>query len=100
MIRRICLGLLASMLFAINLPLHAAEEPTQPYVVLVGIDKYRDPQILPRKHCEADAKALYDLFVSKDFLGVDAQHIKLLLGSADDRRPSQLATRENVLKAI
>jgi len=47
----------------------AAEEGTQPYVVLVGIDKYNDEQILPRKHAEADAKALYDLFVSKDYLG-------------------------------
>lgn len=101
MIRRMCLGLLASMLFAINsAAIHAAEEPAQPYVVLVGIDKYQDPQILPRQHCEADAKALYDLFVSKDYLGADAKHIKLLLGSADEKRSSQLATRDNVLKAI
>ena len=37
-------------------------KPGQTYVVLVGIDKYQDPQIKSRKHAEADAKALYDLF--------------------------------------
>ena len=50
----------------------AAEEAVQPYVVLVGIDRYADKQILPRKTAEADAKALYDVFTSPDHLGVDA----------------------------
>jgi hypothetical protein len=39
----------------------AAEEEVQPYVVLVGIDKYADKQIVPRKTAEADAKALRPL---------------------------------------
>jgi C-terminal peptidase prc len=69
-------------------------------VVLVGIDKSSDEQILPRQHAEADAKALYDLFVSKDHLGVDPKHVKLLLGTADKTRPSEEATRANILKAI
>ena len=41
-------------------------QPGQTYVVLVGIDKYADPQIKSRRHAEADARALYDLFTSKD----------------------------------
>jgi len=49
----------------------ADDLPGTPYVVVVGIDKYADPQILPRKHAESDAKALHDLLTSKDHLGVD-----------------------------
>src|SRR5438105_231854 len=78
----------------------AADEPAQPYVVLVGIDKYADGQIKPRQHAEADAKAMYDLFISKEYLGVNPKHIKLLLGSADRQRPSETATRANILKAF
>jgi C-terminal peptidase prc len=81
-------------------PARSADEVTQPYVVLVGIDKFDDEQILPRKNAEADAKALYDLFVSKDHLGDDTKHIKLLLGTPDKKRPSETATRANILKAI
>src|SRR5262249_21187063 len=68
--------------------------------VLVGISKYADQQIKPRPHAEADAKALYDLFTNKDYLGVDADHIRLLLGSPDEERKSQAATRENIVKAL
>lgn len=78
----------------------ADDLPGTPYVVVVGIDKYADPQILPRKHAEADAKALYDLFTSKDHLGVEPGNIKLLLGAADEGRRSEPATRENILKAL
>ena len=64
MTRSKLLGLLALfflMAFA-PLPVRAADEtPSQPYVVLVGIDKYADPQIVPRNHAEDDARALYDL---------------------------------------
>ena len=62
--------------------------------------KYNDPQIKPRKFAEADAKALYDLFIDKNHLGVNPKHIKLLLGKADAKRPSEPATRENILKAV
>src|SRR5262252_8337973 len=68
----------------------------QPYVVLVGIDKYQDPQIKPRKHAEADAKALYDLLTNKEYLGVPAANVKLLLGSADGKGPAEKATRANI----
>ena len=59
----------------------AAEEISQPHVILVGIDNYADPQIKARLHAEADAKAMYDLFASKKYLGVNPSNIKLLLGA-------------------
>src|SRR5271155_2061158 len=68
----------------------------QPYVVLVGISKYKDPNIKARVHGEDDAKALYDLFSDKQYLGVNAKHIRLLLGNEDPQRHSQPATRENI----
>jgi carboxyl-terminal processing protease len=101
MIKAIFSALLGALLWAgVTSPTSAAEEATQPYVVLVGIDKYADPQILPRAHAEADAKALYDLFSSKEHLGEGAKHVKLLLGTPDEKRPSQKATRENILAAL
>jgi C-terminal peptidase prc len=82
-------------------PTRAAEEDqAQPYVVIVGIDNYQDTQIVPRKHAEADAKALYDVLTSKEHLGVNAKHIRLLLGKEDEKRHSQPATRANVLEAL
>src|SRR5262245_11762209 len=79
------------------LPLRAAEDKKDengkphPYIVLVGINEYADKQILPRPHAEQDAKALYDIFTSKDYLGVDADNVKLLLGKADENRKSEPA---------
>jgi C-terminal peptidase prc len=96
-------GLLALLLLTgfLARPARAAEEDkAQPYVVIVGIDNYPDAQILPRKHAEADARALYDVFTSKDYLGVDAKHIRLLLGKGDEKRGSQPATRANILEAF
>src|SRR5262249_39745255 len=89
--------------FLIITPARAAEEATvqpQAYVVLVGIDKYADQSIKPRAHAEADAKALYDLFTNKDYLGVHSERIRLLLGSEDAKRKSQPATHANVVKAL
>lgn len=77
-----------------------AAQPGQTYVVLVGINKYQDPQIKSRVHAEADAQALYDLFTSKEHLGVPLNHVKLLLGSADQKRHSEKATRANILDAV
>jgi hypothetical protein len=70
------------------------------YIVLVGISKYSDPQILSRDHPEDDAKSYYDLFTDKRYLGVDQEHIRLLLGSPDPQRASEPATHENILKAL
>ena len=78
----------------------AVDELPQPFVVLVGINQYNDPQIKSRKFAEADAKALYDLFVDKNRLGVNPNRIKLLLGNPDATRPSEPATKENILKAV
>jgi C-terminal peptidase prc len=87
--------------FGAVVPGRAAEQPQHgPYVVLVGVSNYADPQILPRPHAEADVKALYDVFTNKDYLGAGAEHVKLLLGSADAGRHSEPATHENILKAL
>jgi C-terminal peptidase prc len=82
-------------------PAGAAEAKSpQSYVVLVGISDYADKQINPRPHAEDDAKALYDLFTDKDYLGADADHVRLLLGKEDAKRHSQPATKENITKAL
>jgi C-terminal peptidase prc len=89
--------------FFIVLPTARAAEDTkaaQAYVVLVGISDYADKAIKPRKHAEEDVKALYDLFTNRDYLGADAKHIRLLLGKKDEERPSGIASRENILKAV
>jgi C-terminal peptidase prc len=92
-------GLVA--LLAVSYPLRAAETaPSKPYVVLVGVSNYADKQIKPRVHAEDDAKALYDLFTTKEYLGADPKNVKLLLGAADEKRGSQPATRDNILKAL
>ncbi|HEV3116739.1 MAG TPA: S41 family peptidase [Gemmataceae bacterium] len=82
------------------LPGRAAEKKGHPYVVLVGVSQYKDKQIKPRPHAEADVKALYDLFMNKEYLGVQADHMHLLLGAVDPQRQSAPATRDNVIKAI
>jgi len=95
---------LLSALYALTLlvgPAPAAETKTaQPYVVLVGISEYKDKAINPRPHAEDDARALYDLFTRKEHLGVDADHIRLLLGSEDAKRNSKPATKQNILDAV
>ena len=78
----------------------ADDQPGNPYVVIVGIDKFGDSQILPRKHAESDAQTFYDLFTNKDNLGADPKNVKLLLGSADAKRPHKIATKENILEAL
>src|SRR5262249_25123616 len=57
-------------------------------------------QILPKPKAENDACALYDLFTSKEYLGVDRDHVRLLLGKPDEKRKSEPATRANLLKAV
>jgi len=102
MIKRIGLMVWASIVALGLAPVWAiaADEPTRAFVVLVGIDDYKDPQIKDRKHAEADAKALYDLFVSKDHLGVKADDIKLFLGGEDKKRNAQAATHANIVAAL
>jgi C-terminal peptidase prc len=103
MIKAMSTGLVAGLALALAgaLPARAAEARTaQPYVVLVGISNYADKQIKPRAHAEDDAKLLFDLFTNKDYLGVAPDHVRLLLGSKDNQRKSEPATRANILKAL
>ena len=64
----------------------AEDNSPQSYVVLIGISDYADKQIKPRPMAENDAKALYDLFTNKSFLGVEEDHVRLLLGKPDEKR--------------
>jgi carboxyl-terminal processing protease len=91
--------LLATLALVVSAQAEEAQTP-QPYVVLVGISDYKDSQIKARPHAEDDAKALYDLFTNKAYLGVDAAHTRLLLGKEDAQRKSQPATRANILEAL
>lgn len=95
------IGILASLALAAFLPLSARADMDTgtPHIVLIGIDKFQDAQIKSRKHAEADAKSLYELFTNKDHLGVDKENIKLLLGTPG-HLPAQSATRANILKAL
>jgi len=95
------LGALACVAVAV-VPARSAEESGKPkaYVVLVGVSDYADKQIKPRKHGEDDAKALYDVFTDKQYLDAGKDSVKLLLGTKDPNRPSEEATRENILKAL
>src|SRR5215469_9019239 len=95
----LAVGLLALPLRA-EQPKAEKDKASQPYVVLVGISNYADKQIKPRPHAEDDAKALYKLFTDKKYLGVDAEHCRLLLGDSDKTPGSQPATRENILKSL
>ena len=95
----LALGLLALPLRA-DQPKADQAKPSQPYVVLVGISNYADKQIKPRAHAEDDAKAVYELFTNKKYLGVDAEHSRLLLGDSAKVPGSQAATRDNILKSL
>ena len=91
--------LTALVAFVTSSPARAEDKATpQTYVVLIGVSQYKDKQIKPRPHAEDDAKALYDLFTNKEYLGVSQAHARLLLGTAEGN--AQAATRENVLKAL
>jgi C-terminal peptidase prc len=91
------LVLTVSMVFS----LQAADTHSgQVYALLIGVSQYGDPQIKPRVHAEDDVRALYDVLVDKSYVGIEPKNIRLLLGGPDSRRNSQLATRQNILKAL
>src|SRR5262249_7925044 len=48
----------------------------------------------------SDTKALYDLFTDKTYLGADKANVHLLLGTPDEKRNSEPATKANILKAL
>jgi C-terminal peptidase prc len=99
---RLLVALLTALVaLAAGRPARAEEKTSgQPYVVVVGIGQYPDKQIKPRPHAEDDAKALYQLFTNKDYLGVPQSNIRLLLGSPAGDANAQPATRDNILKAL
>ena len=69
------------------------------YVVIVGVGEFTDAAITARPTAEADARAFYDLFVDPAYHdGPD--RVKLLTAKPDEKRKSQPATRENVVKAL
>jgi C-terminal peptidase prc len=85
------------------LPVRAADPDPTPghvYALLIGVSQYGDQQIKPRPHAEADAQALYDLLIDKDYVGVKPENVRLLLGRPDSKRKSEVATHENILKAL
>src|SRR5262249_34364251 len=94
-------SLAALTALALALPVGAdeAKPSSGPYVVLVGISTYKDKQIKPRPHAEDDARALYDVLTDPKSLGVDAKHVRLLLGGDDPGRKSEKATHKNILDA-
>jgi C-terminal peptidase prc len=102
MTRKTLIGFAASLILVCLAysPSFGEESKLQPCVVLVGINHYQDKQILARPHAEADAQALYDLLTDKQYLGVPADHVRLLLGDADAKRGSEPATHANILKAL
>ena len=101
MVQRMAL-LVAFLLTGLSAPaVHAQEGTGRPFVVAIGIDNYQDAQIKPRLHAEADATALVNLFLAKERLGVEPDHVKLLLGSGPvEGIPSEKATKDNIVKAL
>ncbi|HKI31593.1 MAG TPA: S41 family peptidase [Gemmataceae bacterium] len=72
----------------------------RPLVVLVGVNECADRTIHKRAHPEEDAKALHDLFTSRERLGAVPSRTRLLLGTPDSARNSRPATKDNILGAL
>ena len=95
-------GLLVGLVLALATlsPVRASDAPSHAYAVLVGVSKYADGQINPRPHAEADIKAFYDVLSNKEYLGIEPARMHLLLGTADEQRKSEPATKQNIIKAL
>ncbi|MSQ93481.1 MAG: S41 family peptidase [Gemmataceae bacterium] len=91
------LVLLALLVLPLGL-LNAQSVAPNTHAVLVGIDSYSDAKIKPRKHAEADIKALHELIVSKDYLGADPKNVHMLLAKQGDKDGP--AIRDNILKSL
>ncbi len=66
--------------------------PGQPFLVAVGAGTFTDPAIHPRPTADADAKALRELLVDPQVLGLPPERAIALTGAA--------ANRQGVLQAI
>ena len=82
----------------------AQDDPVAPlkgtYVVVVGVGQFADPAIQPRPSAEADARAIYDFYADPKFGPAQKDRVVLLTATADVKRNSRKATRENVVKAL
>ena len=73
----------------------------KPYVVLIGVQDYKDAAIQKKPFADGDVQALYDMLTAAPNRGLFApEQIKLLVSKADPKRPHELATKENILKAV
>jgi len=93
-------GLIATLVAAP--PLRAAGPlPTTKgtYVVIVGVGEFTDAAISARPTAEADARAVYDLFVDPAYSDAP-DRVRLLTAKPDEKRKSQPATRDNIVKAL
>lgn len=83
-----------------SLILSPAAKAGTTHAIIVGVGQYTDAQIQPRKFAEADAQAMYDLFVKAEHLGAPAKNVHLFLTKEDDQRHAKPATKDNIASAI
>lgn len=99
--------LVAAMAIAVPMasPAFAQEDansppPQGPFVVLIGVGEYEDKAISSRPTADADAKLLYDVFSDPQYFPDGPKRVRLLTSKADDKRGGEVATRENIVKAL
>ncbi len=73
--------------------------PASTYALVVGIDR-AGAGVKARPNAEADAAALHELLRAKEYLGVPADHVKLLLGTPAAHAGAGSARRADVLEAL
>jgi carboxyl-terminal processing protease len=96
--------ILAFSAFFVSAGLAQESKEGKAYVVVVGISKYKDPQIKERPNAENDAIALFNIFADPKYLGLTKENGTLLLGKPEkakiDGHQAIEATRENILNAL
>lgn len=83
--------------FKTNIPVIHTPTQLQPserrkFAVIIGIDKYKDPDIEDLNVAGVDAKSIYEIITDPNGGGFPAENVKLLL--------NEEATRENITKAL
>ena len=95
---------LAFSAFFVSAGLAQESKEGKAHVVVVGISKYKDPQIKERPNAENDAIALFNIFADPKYLGLTKENGTLLLGKPEkakiDGHQAIEATRENILNAL
>jgi len=100
-LKRLAFLAVIAVLAALGPTLRAEDKATpKTYLVLAGVSTFDDKAITARPAAENDAKSIYKLFTSNEYLGVDAAHSRLLLGTEDKDLKSEPATKANILNAI